>query len=55
VPVAERTRLEVFRTDRPIFQDLIESRRNRREDWFKNVAGHIEVSNVPIPMRPLKP
>jgi peptidylprolyl isomerase len=51
VPAAERTRLEVMRTERPIFQDLIESRRNRREDWFKNAAGHIEISNVPIPVR----
>ena len=51
VPLAERTDLQVLRTDSPIFKDLIESRRNRREDWFKFQAGHIEICNVPIPVR----
>jgi peptidylprolyl isomerase len=51
VPLAERSALEVMRTDTPAFQDLIESRRNRREDWFGTPAGHIDVCNVPIPVR----
>jgi peptidylprolyl isomerase len=51
VPVAERSALEVMQTDTPAFQELIESGRNRREDWFQAVAGHIELSNVPIPVR----
>jgi peptidylprolyl isomerase len=51
VPVEERSKLEVLRTDTPTFQALIESRRNRREEWFHFQAGHIEVCNVPIPMR----
>jgi peptidylprolyl isomerase len=53
VPPAERSNLEVFRTDTPTFQQLIESRRNRREDWFHFQAGKIEVCNVPIPVRPV--
>jgi peptidylprolyl isomerase len=53
LPKDERTALEVMRTDRPAFQDIIESRRNRREEWFHAPAGHIEVCNVPIPVRPL--
>jgi peptidylprolyl isomerase len=53
VPVEERTDLEVLRSDRPIFAKLIESRRNRPEDWFHVQAGHIEVCNVPIPVRPM--
>jgi peptidylprolyl isomerase len=53
VPVAERTNLEVMRTDGPVFQELIESRRNRPEDWFKFRAAHIEICNVPIPVRPV--
>jgi peptidylprolyl isomerase len=52
VPAVERTALEVIRTDTPLFQDLIESRRNRREDWFHFQAGHIELCAVPIPVRP---
>ena len=51
VPLAERTDLQVLRTDTALFKDLIESRRNRREDWFKFQAGHIEICNVPIPVR----
>src|SRR5205814_3825312 len=34
VPPSERTALEVFRTDTPAFQKLIESRRNRPEEWY---------------------
>lgn len=52
VPEAERSALEVMRTDTPAFRALIESRRNRREDWFHAQAGHIELCNVPIPVRP---
>jgi len=51
VPAAERSVLEVMRTDTPAFKALIESRRNRREDWFHVHAGHIELCNVPIPIR----
>jgi len=51
VPVEERSKLEVLRTDTPTFQALIESRRNRREEWFHFQAGHIELCNVPIPVR----
>jgi peptidylprolyl isomerase len=51
VPEAERSALEVLRADTPTFEKLIESRRNRREDWFVAPAGHIEIGNVPIPVR----
>ncbi len=51
VPEAERTPLEVFRTDRPAFADLVESRRNRRDDWYVHPAGHIDLCNVPLPVR----
>ena len=52
VPPAERSALEVLRTDTPLFQDLVESRRNRHEEWFHFQAGHIELCSVPIPVRP---
>ena len=51
VPESERTKLEIMRTDTPTFQKLIESRRNRKDDWFKVSAGRIEIANVPIPVR----
>lgn len=51
VPANERTNLEVLRTDTPTFTALVESRRNRRDDWFKVPAGYVELCNVPIPVR----
>jgi len=52
VPAAERTNLEILRTDTPAFSTLIESRRNRIDDFYKVPLGHIEVCSVPIPVRP---
>lgn len=54
VPPAERANLEVMRTDTQAFTDLVESRRNRREEWFKVPAGRIDVCNVPLPVRKAK-
>jgi peptidylprolyl isomerase len=51
VAPAERSNLEVIRTDTPTFAALIESRRNRPEDFFKVPAGRIELCNVPIAVR----
>jgi peptidylprolyl isomerase len=54
VPAAERSALEVFRTDTEAFQRLVESRRNRREPWFLEPTGRIELCNVPVPVRAAK-
>jgi peptidylprolyl isomerase len=51
VPAAERTNIEIMRTDSPTFADVVESRRNRRDDWYKFTAGKIDLCNVPIPVR----
>jgi peptidylprolyl isomerase len=51
VPAAERTPLEVLRTDSATFTAVTEARRNRRDDWTVNPAGHIELCNVQIPVR----
>jgi peptidylprolyl isomerase len=51
VPEAERIQLEVLRSDTQTFADLIEARRNRTEEWFLVPAGHIDVCNVPLPVR----
>jgi peptidylprolyl isomerase len=55
VPKQERSNLEVIRTDSAAFAALIESRRNRPEDFFKVPAGHIELCNVPIAVREQRP
>jgi len=51
VPAAERTPLQVLRTDTSAFRQLIEARRNRREEWFKYAVGKVELCNVPVPVR----
>ncbi|HTC17108.1 MAG TPA: peptidylprolyl isomerase, partial [Steroidobacteraceae bacterium] len=51
VPVAQRTELEVLRTDTPTFLAYVAARRNRLEEWFKVPAGRIDVCNIPIPAR----
>lgn len=51
LPEAERLHLEVFRTDTAAFERLVEARRNRREEWFLDPVGHVELCNVPIPVR----
>jgi peptidylprolyl isomerase len=51
VDPAQRSALEVMRTDSDAFARIIESRRNRRDTWTKVPAGHIELCNVPLPVR----
>src|SRR6516165_7647673 len=53
VPPAQRTNLEVLRTDTPTFAAYLEARRNRHEEWFKVPAGRVDVCNVPVPVRPV--
>jgi peptidylprolyl isomerase len=55
VPEAERTPLEVLRTDTPLFRQWVEARRNRREPWFLDPVGHIELCNAPVPVRTAGP
>ena len=52
LPVAERASLEVMRTDTERFRQLVEARRNRRDDWYLVPAGYIDLCNVPIVVRP---
>ncbi len=54
VPELERAHLEVLRTDTELFKKLIEARRNRKEEWFKYQAGHIDICNMTIPVRDKK-
>jgi peptidylprolyl isomerase len=54
VPVEEREPLEALRTDSKRFADQTEARRNRKDEWYKVPAGHIDVCNVPLPVRKKK-
>jgi peptidylprolyl isomerase len=51
LPAAERESIEVLRTDSVAFEDLIEARRNRRDDFYHVPAGYIDLCSVPLPVR----
>ena len=53
VPEAARSRLEVLRTESASFKAVAEAQRNRGGPWTKVAAGHVELCNVPIPVRDL--
>jgi len=55
VPAGERVELEALRTDSDTFRQMVENRRFRRDDWYKVPAGHVDVCNVPLPIRVAKP
>ena len=51
LPAAERTAIQVLRTESATFRTVLEQRRNRRDSWFKFNPGHIDLCNVPLPVR----
>jgi peptidylprolyl isomerase len=51
LPAAERTPIEVLRTESATFRSVLEQRRERHESWFKFNPGHIDLCNVPLPVR----
>jgi peptidylprolyl isomerase len=51
VAAADRVSLVALRTDSATFQKLIQNRRFRKDDWYKTPAGHIDVCNMPLPVR----
>lgn len=51
LPASERVNLETLRTDSATFRAVIDSRRTRRESWFLEPTGRINLCNVPLPVR----
>lgn len=51
LPAAQRVNLEALRTDSDTFRTVIENRRTRREAWFQQSTGRINLCNVPLPVR----
>ena len=45
---------QLLRTDSQAFIDATEARRNRRDSWYVRPAGHIDLCNVPLPVREAK-
>ena len=51
MPEADRTPIEVLRTDSATFRSVLEQRRERHEPWFKHNPGVIDLGNAPLPVR----
>ena len=51
LPESERVNLEALRTDSATFRAVIGARRTRREEWFLQPTGRINLCNVPLPVR----
>jgi len=51
VAEAERTNIEIMRTDTEAFADYVKSRTFRHEDWFVDPTGRIEICNISPPVR----
>ncbi|ROH91198.1 peptidylprolyl isomerase [Stagnimonas aquatica] len=55
LPPEQRPKVEVLRTDTATWKAYVEARRTRREDWFLEPTGRIELCNVPAPVRVVAP
>jgi peptidylprolyl isomerase len=51
LPAAARTPLEVLRSDSDSFAQLIEARRNRRDAFYVQPAGYVDLCSVMLPVR----
>lgn len=51
VPEAERSHLEVMRSEAPIYKDVVDAARNRGGPWNKFTPHYVELCNAPIPVR----
>ena len=51
VPELQRSPIQVLRTDTPTWQAYVEARRNRREPFFVQPTGKIELCNALPPVR----
>lgn len=51
VPEAERTNLETMRTDSASFNTLVNARRWRKDDFYTNPIGRINLCNITVPVR----
>lgn len=54
VPEAERSKLEVMRTDSAAYKAVVAAQRNRGGPWNKFSFNHVELCNATIPVREQK-
>ncbi len=55
LPAAEQPKLERLRTDTRAFRAYVEARRSRREPFFVEPLGRLDVCNLQLPVRPATP
>lgn len=55
LPEKERPKFEALSVDSKTFTAVLDERRTRPDPWFKRSPGHINVCNVPLPVRPISP
>jgi peptidylprolyl isomerase len=51
MPEATRPDIQVFRTDTPQWNAVIESRRDRLDAWYVHKAGAIDLCNITVPVK----
>ena len=51
LPEAERTQIELLRTDTRSFERLITARRHNHHEWYLEPVGRVSLCNVPLPAR----
>lgn len=51
LPTSERPALQVLRTNTPLWAAYVDTRRNRRDPWFIEATGHVDLCNVGVPVR----
>ena len=51
MPEATRPDIRVLRTDVPQWNEVIESRRNRKDGWYVHPAGAIDLCNITVPVK----
>ena len=51
LPPDQRTPLEIMKTDSESFETLVNSRRWRKDDFYKNPVGRIGLCNITVPVR----
>lgn len=54
LPADQRPAIEVLRTDSATFTALVDAKRNRRDDFYRNPAGKIDLCSINIPVREAK-
>ncbi len=52
LPEAERPKLQLLRTDTATWSAWVNARRHRKEPFFVEAAGRVDVCSVPLPTRP---